>query len=626
MSPSRHRRKGRRKGRRNERGPLQLLEEAFHLLRTVSPAHLWVCFSGTVPFAVACLWFTADMSRSSHATRDSALVALVLAAAWLWMTARQARFAAGLWESIAPGALPERSRSERFRRCAALWLIQAFHLPALVLGAFFVLPLAWVIAIWQSATALAFTTDDGGKPLRHLLASSFRHGCRDWVQNHGLLLVLLVAAFFLWANILGTCVILPTLAKSLFGIESPFTINPVAAFLNTTFLAGTFLTVHVALSPAVRAVYVLRCFYAESSTTGSDLLSRLAACRETREKREARNPLPARSRTPGRGADADQSARRPRSLAKGLSGTARTLAAGILASAVFSSVFAPASPVMAETSSSAEHPPAAHSRLDEAIAETMEQKKYQWSLSRREPENPEAERGQSWIETQLRNLADSIESSIRAVLDFIERAFEKWMKRWERDTPRVDPDLGWFKNLGWLKDWSWFKVALIVLVAVPLLWWLYRVVRREMRSGRPREADDMGPAGPVDLESEDIVASQLPEDEWMRLAREQIAKGETRLAVRALFLASLAHLGERELLRIARFKSNRDYRRELEFRARHLQGIRDAFDENTGLFERVWYGLHRIGDETLERFLANCERIAGKEAGRSAGTGTANIS
>jgi hypothetical protein len=108
----------------------------------------------------------------------------------------------------------------------------------------------------------------------------------------------------------------------------------------------------------------------------------------------------------------------------------------------------------------------------------------------------------------------------------------------------------------------------------------------------------------------------LQEDEWLRLAREQIEKGEERLAIRALFLATLALLGERNLLKIARFKSNRDYREELFLRARSLQELRRAFDENTGLFERSWYGMHRLAEGALDFYLKN-HALIGEESSRA---------
>jgi hypothetical protein len=95
----------------------------------------------------------------------------------------------------------------------------------------------------------------------------------------------------------------------------------------------------------------------------------------------------------------------------------------------------------------------------------------------------------------------------------------------------------------------------------------------------------------------------------MRLARENIAAGELRLAARALFLATLATLGEQRLIEIARSKSNRDYRNELGLRARGRGGLQDAFGENVGIFERVWYGLHEVGVEVVETLTNNYHRI-----------------
>ena len=100
----------------------------------------------------------------------------------------------------------------------------------------------------------------------------------------------------------------------------------------------------------------------------------------------------------------------------------------------------------------------------------------------------------------------------------------------------------------------------------------------------------------------------------MRLAREQISRGDGRLAIRALFLATLANLGEEGVIKIARFKSNRDYRKELELKVRKRSVLRRAFDENTTLFEEAWYGWHPVSEETVDDFLKNHGTIA-RESG-----------
>jgi hypothetical protein len=116
-------------------------------------------------------------------------------------------------------------------------------------------------------------------------------------------------------------------------------------------------------------------------------------------------------------------------------------------------------------------------------------------------------------------------------------------------------------------------------------------------------------ASKPDLADESIIADQFPEESWIKLARELIEKGDLRLGLRALYLASLAHLAEREIIRVARYKSNRDYAAELKRRVRTLPELQAAFAENVAVFERVWYGRHETTHETLTQFRANLERI-----------------
>ena len=123
--------------------------------------------------------------------------------------------------------------------------------------------------------------------------------------------------------------------------------------------------------------------------------------------------------------------------------------------------------------------------------------------------------------------------------------------------------------------------------------------------------DDETDTGVINLESEELLADELPEDEWLKMAREQVEKGEPRLAVRALFLACLAHLAARSFLRIVKSKSNRDYRSELQMKARGQQQVLDSFSDNVRMFECVWYGMHEPTDALLMAFTENYERIKG---------------
>ena len=555
-----------------ERGALQFLEEAFHLLRSIE-ARCWLVFYlGAIPFALGLLYFGADMGRSGQAADSAMLISLVMVGLYGWLRWCQACFCAGLWETLSPGQIPRLPTRKRIGQFAALFFVQSFQVPLLIIGGFFALPIAWVIAFLQSSAVIALTRDLGPRPLRTLAAGSLRHCQRDWAQNHGILILMAFVTLFTWVNILATCVIVPTFGKMFFGIESLFTINPAAATMNSTFQIGVWLLTWLVMSPVVKAVYVLRCFYEESRTSGADLMSRLADCQAKRSDQAARG-----------GATASNA-----------------LGIAMLALLPWSDLRADTSPTAREAGTSTVN----DLEFERELSETLEQKKYQWTLSRHLSEE-EINAEETWIGRQLREVARSVRETVKKVSDWVENMIKEFLKR-DQGSRRAGGELdsGFFKNLS-----SSLSIGLVVVLVGVLIWFGW-IAYRKYRAAPVKETDGGGGSDAIDLTSEDLIASQLPESEWVRLAREQLANGDHRLAIRALFLASLAQLGDKGLLRIARFKSNRDYGGELLLRARSNPSLREAFGENTLLFERVWYGLHQIGDAAVAEFLGNHERIS----------------
>ena len=151
-------------------------------------------------------------------------------------------------------------------------------------------------------------------------------------------------------------------------------------------------------------------------------------------------------------------------------------------------------------------------------------------------------------------------------------------------------------------------VGLIAGLAGALAWLLFRLWQTHRRRLSAAVAAESATPAP-DLGADHVAPEQLPEDGWLRLARDLLERGERRLALRALYLSSLAHLGARGLIALARFKSNLDYERELARRAHALPELVAVFRQNVGVFDRVWYGLHEVSAELLERFAGNVERI-----------------
>jgi hypothetical protein len=114
-----------------------------------------------------------------------------------------------------------------------------------------------------------------------------------------------------------------------------------------------------------------------------------------------------------------------------------------------------------------------------------------------------------------------------------------------------------------------------------------------------------------DIAREDVDASALPEDGWMEMARALREKGESRYALRALYLATLAFLARQRLITLERYKSDREYEKELRRRSHLDPHLAPLFAENRSLFEMTWYGLHEATPGVVERFTENQERIRG---------------
>ncbi|MCB1061695.1 MAG: DUF4129 domain-containing protein [Verrucomicrobiae bacterium] len=549
-------------------GAVALTEEAFHLLRTTPLTTLWLYYLGAIPFVLGVFVFWADMSRSSYAERDAAIGAVGLAAVYLWMKFWQGRFCRQLWQQLHPSGNQAEFSARRYARYfAAQAFLHAFALPTRLLSLIFI---GWTVAFFQNVSVLAFSQDFGRQPLRKVLRLSARFAQENWMQNYLILLLVVVMSVFIWANLLGAVVLIPMGLKIFFGIETVFTLNPESTILSTPFLFGSFLLAFLIVDPLLKAIYTLRCFRSLSRHTGADLISRLDRVKLT-NRGSAMSVLLISL------------------LALSLSLTTPVKAADEVAR----------EPAL-------EMAPPTSDDLARSITETLRDKEYQWRLPKQELDGSvDAQKG--WLATVMSDLADSFERATKRVSDAVSEFFRKIFegKRASRSEP-IPGGAGLGAGVGVVAQ------GLFIALLVGLLIWVGYLLVNHSRRERLMPIDDIGPAGPIDLESDQIVATQLPEDEWMRLAREQIAKGEHRLAVRALFLASLAHLGDRGLLRVARFKSNRDYTRELSLKARTLPELQSAFGENVGLFERVWYGLHEIGRDAIDRFTANYERITVK--------------
>jgi hypothetical protein len=542
---------------------IDLLEEAVHLLRGAPARLLGIYALGTLPFVLALLYFWADMSRGAFAREHADRGAAAMGLFFLWMKCWQAVFAAGL-------------RSQRTGQAGAPWTarragwlvlqqsaLQPSGLFALPVAFVVMLPLPWVCSFYQNLTALGVPAESGG--LRGICTSAARQASTRPGQNHLLMGLLSVFSLFVWLNVAITMAWLPYLLKTLFGLDTAFTHAGMIGVFNTTYLACSFALTYIFVDPLVKAVFVLRCFYGQSLQTGDDLKSDLARVRET-----------------------------------------ASLSMSMLAALVF---FFLAIPVVAAPAMEAPPPAAAVSpaELNHSIDEVLQRPEFAWRMPREEAKDSDSGE-KTWFARAIGAMVDMLKDAMQYCLTSIGKSL-KWL--WEqllKLVPNSSPDVS--SPFGWMSAWaSFLRIVLLILILVVAGILAVLIFRLWQRRRQPHAVAATAIAARPDLNDENIAANQLPEEDWLKMAREMIAAGNLRLALRAFYLAGLANLAAREMIAIAIFKSNREYENELRRRARALPAVQNAFSQNVAAFDRAWYGLHEVTQEALQQFQSNLEQI-----------------
>ena len=544
--------------RQRGKGSFDLIEEATHRLRTAPVATLAVYYLGAIPFVLGLLYFWADMSRSPFAGQRLIDSALGMAALFFWMKFWQVIFARRLRAHVAAEPAPRWT----VRRWGRVFLRQAFVQPSglflIPLSLLPLLPFAWVYAFYQNVTVL----DDGGPAgTSPLLKKSWKQATLWPGQNHIALAIMAGFGFYVFLNWVVTGLTLPHLIKMLFGIESVFT-RSAFSLLNTTFFAGMLGLTYLCVDPILKTVYVLRCFYGGSLESGEDLRAELNSAVA------ASQPMAA----------------------------IVVLLLGLFCASPLRAADTPAPappPATAPVSS-----PIPSVDLDRAINRTIHEDKYTWRMPRDKIVEPDTQEG------MLARFFDKVGAMLRkwarAVLDWL----GDWLRKLFQHTPTYSgPETSGY---GWIEALQILLYGLVAVVLAALAVLLYRVWR-DRRSPTVIASEPIQPV--PDINDENVGADQLPEDGWVKLARELLERGELRLALRAFYFASLSHLAARNLISIARFKSNGDYERELRRRGHSFTDLLSVFGDNLESFERTWYGLHEVNRELVDRFAANVERM-----------------
>lgn len=583
---------------------LELAEEAVYLLRQTPLAVLGLYFIGALPFVLGVITFWAAMIQSAYAWQTLPDAALWLALLFIWMKVWQARFCRHLMAQLQGDFVP-RWTPARFMRSASMQgLLQATGFVVLPGAVLLTIPFGWVYATYQNVTVL----DTGDFSSARSLMRDAVAQARLWPrQNHVVIwllspfLLLLVAGVYLgllpvidaispmlidvvaylFAGILmvalmplspfstvialniGSGILFGVgLLDSLLGIKTVFSTAPGAA-LNSTFMAMVFGMTYLCMDPAVKAAYVLRCFYGDSLKSGEDLRVTLR-----------------------RYADNEQSC----DSASGTFGRRTGLMAFLAVIGV----------ALAAALGSGGHVEAAAEwrvtpgQIDQALNQELANRRYTWRMPRKE-----IGRADGLVSSLIRRTTQQFYGYIVKAGRWLWKQIRPWFRpsgqgfeKTFRALAAIAPLLRWLLIL-LLSS----LVAAIVLLGVRL--W------RQRRRAEPGLGEEMILAAP-DLDDEKTNAADLPEDEWIAMARDLLGRNEYRLAIRALFLASLARLAAAGYIRLARHKSNAEYLCEVKRRAHSYAEVIPAFSGSTQIYESVWYGGRDPSENALhEQMLSN---------------------
>lgn len=530
--------------------PLELIEEAIHLLRRSPPGVFAAYYLGTVPFILGFLFFWADMSRSFNASSKLIPATLGLVVAYIFMKTMQTVFALRL-KNVVTGESDQRYGLRFFARTAVFHSIyQPWAFVVLPVALLFTVPFGWCFAFYQNLTVLGPVEND----LSTNRKKAFQQALLWPAQNHMALAILLLFSIIVMMNLSMAALTVPQLIRILFGIETVFS-RSTLHLTNTTYfmviVSGTYLCV----DPIVKAYYTLRCYYGLSLESGADLLTELRSVRYRR-------------------------------------------LSGLLAGVVIALITITGAASADQTSTSAAQPGAVYTdghppeEIEEAVNTVLSRLEYSWRLPRVKEEGSSEKRGFLYdllqtIGNWLKKAGDALERFSQWLMDLLKKLFPGGKTESEETSGGIPGSL--------------ILYLLIFAGAVGAA-----LIIQKIFHSRSQDEPGKTPSptlATTDLEDENIMASDLPENEWMAMAKDLLDRGEVRLGIRAMYLASLAHLAEKGIISLARHKTDREYERELALRGEVLAGITSAFTDLTGIFERTWYGMHTVSNQTLEFYI-----------------------
>ena len=523
---------------------VRLMEDALALAKRMDAPAWAIYLCGIVPFFSLLLFALTDVVQNPFAFDQLAIFGFALAVLFYWMHICQSVFSALLYATLTESSPDLRNTwIAAFRTQMPILGAKLFAWPAALV---LLVPFSFVTSFFQHSLLApdAGRNDHWRKTLTTARADAYY---RPMVALWFVVIVLLLRTI-LWVNLLALLFVLPQLWKVFTGLEGNITRAPQVLF-NPTSIAALSILAYIGLDPIVKAAFVLRRFARVSEKSGDDLRLRLAWVR-------------------------------------------KNMTAAILLALVF---IGPdrgkAQPPTAQPRQATVTP----DQMQHAIHSVFRDPANVWNLPAVQHKNQKKDAFTAFMDS----VADTIDKIWDAILTSISNAIE-WLRHVlsnadqsakEKSKPVSTRDA--------TVVLACFAALLLGGMVLAALQW-----RRQPQIQLTTAVN--GIANKIDLSYDDADPLDQPVNEWRSLAQQYRASGEFRLALRALYLETLASLAEHKLVSPARGKTNAEYARELQRRGKRFGAeFVSLFLANTQIFERSWYGDHPANDQLVATFDRN---------------------
>ena len=521
------------------------IEESLLLLKRAGLTAWLIYFLGVIPFFALLVFGITELAQNPFAADRLAGLTLSLTILYLWLHVAQSLFCNHLYAALI-------GTSDGIRASLAPAIcVNAILAPTKLLvwpvALVTIVPFPMVTTFYQNSLLCPESSGNRGNWRRVISESSkatlYRQGEGTWI-----VMIILLLRLIFWTNLFVLLFVIPVLWKTFTGMEGTVTRTP-EVLVNPTSMTALLALSYIGLDPLVKAVCMLRRFAQESERSGIDLRFRISEL----------------------------------TRAAALFVPLVFFATGVWANAGTNPQIPAASPQ-----------PVSPDRFRTVIQSVFRDPSNTWNLPVIEHRQPSSNPFAAFLDSLLDHFEEArreLQSVVHSIEEFLRRMFSSnENEELTKPHPASPAD-------------AWLAVAIgtgLLVAAVAFAIWNRR------NHPEPKPVNATITDAKIDITHPDVQPDRQSELEWSSLARQYRAGGNLRLALRALYLASLAGLAEVGLIALGRGKSNRDYLGEIQRRARRLpHDFLLTFGSNIKLFEQSWYGNYPVTEEILDSFERN---------------------